>query len=65
MAMQLNERTGKAVIVLKDNSKVEYDTVVIDYSSRVIKAIHGGNRVIIPFEAVNAVVIQETREVKQ
>jgi len=57
--MKLNEKAAKILVFFVNNNEAEFEGATVDYASRVVRVTHPGRQIIIPFEAIRMVVMED------
>jgi len=58
--MRLNEKASRALVIFRDKAaEVEFEDAVVDYTTRTVRVTHPGRQIVVPFEAVNMIVLEE------
>ena len=56
--MRLNEKASKVTVIFRDHARIPYEGATVDYANRVIR-VERPKLVLIPFEAVFAVIMED------
>ena len=60
MAMRLNEKASRVLVIFRDKAaEAEFEDAVVDYTTRTVRVTRPGRQIVIPFEAVNMIVLEE------
>jgi len=62
MAMRLNEKASRVLVIFKNKAETEFADAVVDYTTRTVRVTHPGRQIVVPFEAVNMIVLEEVSE---
>jgi len=62
MAMRLNEKASRVLVKFRNRTEAEFENTTIDYANRVVRVVHPGRQIVIPFEAVNMVVMEVSEQ---